>query len=219
MFVLKNKEEGTYLGIISYGDFKGSYKWVKDINDDTIKTFETKKDAEDYIHTTLIAPYYTEDEPIIVEVKTITTVKRYETIDSKVFQACTAFNESIFNIRGHKDAITALLNDMSLNHDTNACVGSIVRKIEATGLDFTNKEAFEYSDIVGNMTYRDKDGKWRPASENRDELLSFKARRVAEAFATMADCFALIEKYSNKANEKNYIKCCIKMPVENHTVL
>lgn len=197
MFILKSKEEGIYFGKTEY-----SYRWLKDLNDDRIKTFETKKDAEDYIHTTLIAPYYTEDEPIIVEVKTITTVKRYEIIDPKVFQACTVFNESIFNIRGHKDAITALLNDTSLNHDTNACVGSISRKIEAAGLDFTNKEVFEYSDIVGNMTYRDKDGKMRPISENRDELLSFKARRVAEAFATMADCFALIEKYSNKANEK-----------------
>ena len=197
MFILKSKEEGIYFGKTEY-----SYIWLNDLNDDRIKTFETKKDAEDYIHTTLIAPYYTEDEPIIVEIKTITTVKRYEIIDPKVFQARTAFNESIFNIRGHKDAITALLNDTSLNHDTNACVGSISRKIEAAGLDFTNKEVFEYSDIVGNMTYRDKDGKMRPISENRDELLSFKARRVAEAFATMADCFALIEKYSNKANEK-----------------
>lgn len=204
MFVLKNKEEGTYFGIITYGDFKGSYKWVKDINDDTIKTFETKKDAEDYIHNTLIKPYYTEDVPVITEIKIVTTVKRYETIDPKVFQQCIAFNEALFNIRGHKDAITALLNDMSLNHDTNACVGAISRKIKAAGLDFTNKEAFGYSDIVGDLTYKDKDGKWRPTSENRDELLSFKARRVAEAFATMADCFALIEKYSDKANEKNY---------------
>lgn len=196
MFVLKNKEDGTYFRKTVY-----SYGWVKDLNDDTIKAFETKKDAEDYINNTLVEPYYTEDAPIIVEIKTVTTIKRYETIDPKVFQACAAFNELIFNIRGHKDAITALLNDMSLNHDTNACVGSISRKIEAAGLDFTNKEAFEYSDIVGNMTYRDKDGKWRPTSENRDELLSFKARRVAEAFATMADCFALIEKYGDKANE------------------
>ena len=38
--------------------------------------------------------------------------------------------------------------------------------------------------------------KWRPASENRDELLPFKARRVAEAFATMAAYFALIERFS-----------------------
>ena len=204
MFVLKNKEEGTYFGITSYGNFKGSPKWVKDINDDTIKTFETKKDAEDYIHNTLVEPYYTGDEPIITEIKIVTTVKRYETVDSKVFQKCAAFNESLFNIRGHKDAITALLNDMSLNHDTNACVGAISRKIESAGLEFTNKEAFGYSDIVGDLTYKDKDGKWRPTSENRDELLSFKARRVAEAFATMADCFALIEKYNDKANEKNY---------------
>ena len=204
MFVLKNKEEGTYFGIITYGDFKGSYKWVKDINDDTIKTFETKKDAEDYIHNTLVEPYYTEDVPVITEIKIVTTVKRYETIDPKVFQQCAAFNEALFNIRGHKDAITALLNDMSLNHDTNACVGAISRKIESASLEFTNKEVFGYSDIVGDLTYKDKDGKWRPTSENRDELLSFKARRVAEAFATMADCFALIEKYSNKANEKNY---------------
>jgi len=196
MFVLKNKEEGTYFRKTKY-----SYGWVKDLNDDTIKTFETKKDAEDYIHNTLVEPYYTEDVPVITEIKTITTVKRYETIDPEVFRSCASFNESIFNIRGHKDAITALLNDMSLVHDTNACVGSISRKIEAAGLDFTNKEVFEYSDIVGNMTYRDKDGKWRPTSENRDELLSFKARRVAGAFATMADCFALIEKYSDKANE------------------
>lgn len=191
MFVLKNRKEGTYFGKTKY-----SYEWVEDLNNDIIKTFETKKDAEDYIHNTLVEPYYTEDAPIIVEIKTVTTAKRYETIDSKVFQACMAFNESIFNIRGHKDAITALLNDMSLNHDTNACVGSIIRKIEAAGLDFNNKEAFEYSGIVGDMTCKDKDGKWRPASENRDELLSFRARRVAEAFATMADCFALIEKFS-----------------------
>ena len=202
MFILKNKKDGTYYGIINYGDFKGSYKWVKDLNNDIIKTFETRENAEDYIHNTLVEPFYSEDKPIITEIKTVTTVKRYETIDPEVFQACTAFNESIFNIRGHKDAITALLNDMSLVHDTNACVGSVSRKIEAAGLDFTNKEVFEYSDIVGNMTYRDKDGKWRPASENRDELLSFKARRVAEAFATMADCFALIEKYGDKANKK-----------------
>lgn len=197
MFILKNKKDGTYYGKTEY-----SYKWVKDLESDMIKTFETKKDAEDYIHNTLVEPFYSEDKPIITEIKTVTTVKRYETIDPEVFQACTAFNESIFNIRGHKDAISTLLNDMSLVHDTNACVGSVSRKIEAAGLDFTNKEVFEYSDIVGNMTYRDKDGKWRPASENRDELLSFKARRVAEAFATMADCFALIEKYGDKANKK-----------------
>ena len=61
MFVLKNKKEGTYFGKTEY-----SYEWVKDLNDDTIKTFETKKDAEDYIHNTLIAPFYTEDEPIII---------------------------------------------------------------------------------------------------------------------------------------------------------
>lgn len=197
MFVLKNKKEGTYFGKTTY-----SYKWVRDLNSDLIKTFETKKEAEEYVHNTLVEPYYTEDAPIITEIKTITTVKRYETTDPKVFQACVALNESIFNIRGHKDAITTLLNDMSLNHDTNACVGSVSRKIEAAGLDFTNKEAFEYSDIVGSLTYKNKDGIWRPASENRDELLSFKARRVAEAFATMADGFALIEKYSDKANEK-----------------
>lgn len=199
MFVLKNKKEGTYFGKTEY-----SYEWVKDLNNDIIKTFETRENAEDYIHNTLIEPYYTDDEPIITEIKIVTTVKRYETVDSKVFQKCAAFNESLFNIRGHKDAITALLNDMSLNHDTNACVGAISRKIESAGLEFTNKEAFGYSDIVGDLTYKDKDGKWRPTSENRDELLSFKARRVAEAFATIADCFALIEKYSNKANEKNY---------------
>lgn len=197
MFVLKNKKDGTYFG----SSFKDSYRWVKDLGDDIIKTFETKKDAEEYIHDTLIAPFYTEDEPIIIEIKTVTTVKRYEAIDPDVFHACEALNESIFNIRGHKDTIKALLNDMSLVHDTNACVGRISRKIEASGLDFTNKEVFEYSDIVGNMTYRDKNGKWRPTSENRDELLSFRARRVAAAFATMADCFALIEKYSDKANE------------------
>lgn len=197
MFVLKNKKDGTYFG----SSFKDSYRWVKDLGDDIIKTFETKKDAEEYIHDTLIAPFYTEDEPIIIEIKTVTTVKRYEAIDPDVFHACEALNESIFNIRGHKDTIKALLNDMSLVHDTNACVGRISRKIEASGLDFANKEVFEYSDIVGNMTYRDKNGKWRPTSENRDELLSFRARRVAAAFATMADCFALIEKYSDKANE------------------
>ncbi len=196
MFLLKNKKEGTYFGKTKY-----SYIWVKDINDDIIKTFETKKDAEDYIQNTLVEPYYTEDKPIIIEIKTVTTVKRYETTDPKVFQACAELNESILNIRGHKDAISALLNDMSLVHDTNACIGRISRKIEAAGLDFTNKEAFEYSDIVGNMTYRNKNGIWRPASENRDELLSFRARKVAEAFATMADGFALIEKYGDKANE------------------
>ena len=201
MFVLKNKKDGTYFGIINYGSFKDSYKWVKDLKDDIIKIFETRENAEEYIHNTLIEPFYTEDEPAIVEIKTLTTVKRYEVGDPKVFQACVALNESIFNIRGHKDAITALLNDMSLNHDTNACVGSVSRKIEATGLDFSNKDAFEYSDIVGKLTYKNKDGIWRPDSENRDELLSFKARRVAEAFATMADGFALIEKYSDKANE------------------
>ena len=202
MFVLKNKKDGTYFGTIKISSSKGSYQWVTDLNSDKVKTFETKEEAEEYIRNTLVEPYYTEDAPAIIEIKAVTTVKRYETTDPKVFQACAALNESIFNIRGHKDAIAALLNDRSLNHDTNACVGSISRKIEAAGLDFTNKEAFEYSDIVGSLTYKNKDGIWRPASENRDELLSFRARRVAAAFATMADGFALIEKYSDKANEK-----------------
>lgn len=197
MFVLKNKKDGTYFGTIKISSSKDSYQWVTDLNSAKVKTFETKEDAEEYICNTLVEPFYTEDEPAIIEIRVTTTVKRYETMDPKLFQTCTAFNESVFNIRGHKDAITALLNDRSLNHDTNACVGSISRKIEAAGLDFSNKEAFEYSDIVGKLTYKNKDGLWRPSSENRDELLSFKARRVAEAFATMADCFALIEKYGD----------------------
>lgn len=197
MFVLKNKEDGTYFGTVKISSFKDSYQWVTDLNSDKVKTFETREEAEEYIRNTLVEPFYTDDEPAIIEIRVTTTVKRYETMDPKLFQTCMAFNESVFNIRGHKDAITALLNDRSLNHDTNACVGSISRKIEAAGLDFTNKEAFEYSDIVGNLTYKNKDGLWRPSAENRDELLSFKARRVAAAFATMADCFALIEKYGD----------------------
>jgi hypothetical protein len=201
MFVLKNKKDGTYFGIINFGSFKDSYKWIKDLESDMVKTFETRENAEEYVHNTLVEPFYTEDKPIITEIKVVTTVKRYEAVNPEVFQACETLKDYILNIRGHKDAITALLNDMSLNHDTNVCVGYISRKIEAAGLDFSNKETYEYSDIVGNMTYKNKDGIWRPASENRDELLSFKARRVAEAFATMADCFALIEKYSDKANE------------------
>lgn len=86
MFILKNKKDGTYYGIINYGDFKGSYKWVKDLESDMIKTFETKKDAEDYIHNTLVEPFYTEDKPIITEIKTITTVNTMKLLILKYFK-------------------------------------------------------------------------------------------------------------------------------------
>lgn len=132
MFVLKNKEEGTYFGIITYGDFKGSYKWVNDLESDMIKIFETKDDAKEYIHNTLIAPFYTEDEPIIIEIKTVTTIKRYEAIDPDVFCACSGQLQKI-NISAVEASCGYCehFNDIAHNCEYYHAVGKQQKKIEA----------------------------------------------------------------------------------------
>lgn len=109
--------------------------------------------------------------------------------------------ENLLTVRGHKDSILALLNDPSLNHDINAAAGYVSRKLEAAGLEHNVKEAFSYSNTVSNLCYRDKDGNFRTNGENNSERLSFRARRVATFFATMADALLLLDKYEDLANK------------------
>lgn len=108
--------------------------------------------------------------------------------------------EKLLAVRGHKDAIMELLNDMDLNHDMNACCGFVGRKLDSYGYEFTNKEAYEYSDSVNARTYRDAKGMWRPDEQLKDDNLAFRARRIAGVFATLADTLALLDGYEEYMN-------------------
>lgn len=108
--------------------------------------------------------------------------------------------EKLLAVRGHKDAIMELLNDMDLNHDMNACCGFVRRKLDSYDYEFTNKEAYEYSDGVNARTYRDAKGMWRPKEQLEDDNLAFKARRIAGVFATLADTLALLDNYEEYMN-------------------
>ena len=110
--------------------------------------------------------------------------------------------DKLLNVRNHYDAFVTLLCDQSLNHDINAMAGRIARECEATGMEFKNADAFEYSDKVGKRTYRDANGEWLPHKMLEDSNLAFRARRVAEAFATIADALALLDKYEEFYAEK-----------------
>ena len=57
---------------------------------------------------------------------------------------------------------------------------------------------------AGNAPF-DADGKLRSSRELNDKNLSMKARKVASAFATLADALLLLEKYEDKcmSNRRN----------------
>lgn len=198
MFILKNKNNEYFARHTNSENGNKTGYWTEylDIKYYNMPTFETEKEAEEYIAKT---PFF-EHEPklIIVEVRQVE--KYYEVKNPDITKARMELEDRLLSVRNHKDAILALLNDDSLVHDMNAASGSISRNIEATGLEFSNKEVFEYSDIVSKMCYRDKDGNYRPDGENHHSRLSFKARKVATFFATMADALLLVEKYEEKAN-------------------
>ena len=140
-----------------------------------------------------------EPKPDIVEVKQVE--KYYEVKNPDVTKARMELENKLLSVRNHKDAILALLGDDSLVHDMNATSGFVARNIEAAGLEYSSKEAFEYSAAVSEMCYKDKDGKYRSNGENNHNRLSFRARRTATFFATMADVLLLLEKYEEKANK------------------
>lgn len=204
MFVLKNKNNEYFARHIDSesGNKTGYWTEYLDVKCYNMPTFETEKEAEEYIAKT---PFFEHDpKPDIVEVKQVE--KYYEVKNPDVTKARMELENKLLSVRNHKDAILALLSDDSLVHDMNAASGSVARNIEAAGLEYSSKEAFEYSDAVSEMCYKDKDGKYRSNGENNHNRLSFRARRAATFFATMADALLLVEKYeekANKAREKN----------------
>ena len=203
-FVLKrtDNEDGSYFGIVTDGDFKGSYRWLKelsDIKDGKILVFDSQKDAEVYIKEKLVPPFYQDEKPEIVKIASVSTVKYYEQADPEIFKRRNELQEKLLNVRGHKDAFMALLTDESLVHDMNACAGYIRRMVEGAGLK-CGDETFEYSDLVHNRCYYDNKGKWLPDKMLRNDSLAFKTRRVCGALATLADSLALLDKYAENAN-------------------
>lgn len=199
MFVLKNKN-GEYFGhYISSTKKNKTGRWVESLDIDfyNIPTFATTEEADEYISKTLFFAH--EPKPEIVKISEVK--KYYEIKDPDIFRARQSLEENLLTVRGHKDSILALLNDPSLNHDINAAAGYVSRKLEAAGLEHNVKEAFSYSNTVSNLCYRDKDGNFRTNGENNSERLSFKARRAATFFATMADALLLLDKYEDLANK------------------
>lgn len=191
-FVIKNEREEYYCSD-GYASFR------EDTSNSYIELFDDEKQAKDYMkeHSNL----FKDGEYEVVEV--YVSRKFYEkSKDSEVSQAKFDLQNKLLKVCDHYDAITTLLYEPSLNHEVNAVSGSIGRKLEMSGMNFTNAEVYEYSDTVGKRTYRDKDGQWLPDKMLKADNLAFKARRVAEFFATMADTLALLDKYEEWATEK-----------------
>ena len=190
MFVLKNND-GMYFGRYTSSTTKNKTgRWVEhlDIEFYNIPTFATIEEAEEH-----------ESKPEIVEISEVK--KYYEIEDPAIFRFRQDLEGRLLSVRGHKDSVLALLNDPSLNHDINAASGYVSRRLEEVGLEHNIKEAFSYSNIISSLCYKDKDGNFRTNGENNSERLSFKARRAATFFATMADALLLLDKYEEKANK------------------
>lgn len=199
MFVLKNND-GKYFGRYTSSNTKNrTGRWVEclDVEFYNIPTFATTEEAEEYIAKT---PFF-EHEPKSEIVEISEVKKYYEVVDAAIFKARRELEERLLSVRGHKDAVLTLLNDPSLNHDINAAAGYVSRRLEEAGLEHTNKEAFSYSNTISSLYYRDKDGNFRSNGENNSKRLSFKARRAATFFATMADALLLLDKYEDLANK------------------
>ena len=199
MFVLKN-EDSKYFGHYTISTTKNKTgRWVEslDIEFYDIPIFTTTEEAEEYIAKTLF--FKNKPKPEIVEISEVK--KYYEKRDPAIFRARQNLEEKLLSVRGHKDSILALLNDPSLNHDINAAAGYVARRLEEAGLEYNSKDAFSYSNTVSSLCYRDKDGNFRTNGENNSERLSFKARRAATFFATMADALLLLDKYEDLANK------------------
>lgn len=199
MFILKNKNNEYFARHINSENGNKTGYWTEylDVKCYNIPTFETEKEAEEYIAK---MPFFeNEPKPDIVEVKQVE--KYYEVKDPDVTKACMELQDRLLSVRNHKDAVLALLSDDSLVHDMNSISGRVARDIEAAGLEYSSKEDFEYSSTVSKLCYSDKNGKYRPNGENNHNRTSFRARRVATFFATMADALLLLEKYEEKANK------------------
>lgn len=182
-------------------DWNRSY-WKIDL-DKTAILFHSTEDAKSFIEK--YPKNFENQEYEIIPATVHYETKIYEKIDNDVWQAKTELENQLLNVRNHKDSILALLNDGSLVHDMNACAGYIGRQLEKCGLQWTSEEAFEFSNLVSNRVYRDADGKLRSSRELNDKNLSMKARKVASAFATLADALLLLEKYEDKcmSNRRN----------------
>ena len=199
MFILKNKNNEYFARHTNSENGNKTGYWTEylDVKYYNMPTFETEKEAEEYIAKT---PFFEhEPKPDIIEVKQVE--KYYEVKNPDVTRACMELEDKLLSVRNHKDAVSVLLSDDSLVHDMNAASGYVARKIEAAGLSYSNKEAFGYSDTISKMCYRNEDGNFRPNGENNHNRLSFRARRAATFFATMADALLLLEKYEEKANK------------------
>lgn len=188
-FVIKN-ERGEYY--CSAGDFS----FRRDTSNSHIALFDDEKQAKDYMKEH--PSFFKDKECKIVEVYVHRDFHE-KPKDFEVSKAKFDLQQTLLKVRDHYDAVTTLLNDPSLNHDVNAASGRISRKLEMSGMNFTNAEVYEYSDTVGKRTYRDKDGQWLPDKMLNKDNLAFKARRVAKFFATMADTLALLDKYEEWA--------------------
>lgn len=191
---LSSYENAKHSGSESY-DWNNSF-WKINLDKSAI-LFNDAEDAKDFIkkYPKIFENQEYEIIPAIVHYETKII---YEKIDNDVYQAKSELENQLLNVRNHKDSILVLLNDESLVHDMNACAGYIGRQLEKCGLQWTSKEAFEFSNLVSNRVYRDADGKLRSSRELNDRNLSMKARKVSSAFATLADALLLLEKYEDE---------------------
>lgn len=181
-----------------YYSFSGFVKYLSDasIYDNETEPAELVKNRPDIF----------EDGPYeIIKVSKEETFKELSKYP-EAHKSRRVLEDKLLNVRNHYDSFVNLLCDTSLNHDINAMAGRIARECEATGMKFKSADAFEYSDKVGKRTYRDANGEWLPDKMLGDNNLAFRARRIAEAFATIADTLALLDRYeefyAEKMNEK-----------------
>ncbi len=207
-FVIRSKD-GKYLSSYENDKHSGSENydwnnsfWKIDLDESAI-LFHDAEDVKDFIKK--YPKIFENQEYEIIPATVHNETKIYEKIDNDVWKFETELENTLLNVRNHKDSFLALLNDGSLTHDMNACAGYIGRLLEKAGLKWTSKEAFEFSNLVNNRVYCDADGKWRNSRELNDKNLSMKARKVASAFATLADAFLLLEKYEDEimSNRRN----------------
>lgn len=99
------------------------------------------------------------------------------------------------NLRNHHDSIVTLLADNSLNHDMAVAIDTFLKSNSHISVD--RDKAFKYCRDIEDRCYKTLDGE----DENYHEL-SYKARRVANFFAKMADIFEVIDNFYDKQKSK-----------------
>jgi len=191
-FVIKN-EKGQYYGEVDNGSWTS---WL-DVDHYKIHLFDTEEEAQDFIDKSNFIKK-TAEHPEIGKISS--SYVEVSNSDPAVWRARHELEEQLLNVRGHKDSLVSLLKDNSLTHDMNAICGRVGRQLEAAGIQYTNAEAYEYSDLVHHRAYYDKEDKWLPHKMLQDNNLAFKARKLAGVIATLADTLALLDRYEEEAS-------------------